>query len=148
MSFHHFTPAVPQALPANTFLVFGKVVERDGKETPLANHLLDHTSPEHVKARLLAVFPQIERFTWIVVKKSRDEILDIPRWVQRFALPRSSTYELRFKEGEQVRPKRARFKVKKAFKHDGKEYKRGQFVALLVNDPRISEYKDSGYLCK
>lgn len=148
MSFLHFTPVVPQALPANTFLVFGKVIERDGKQTPLANHLLDHSSPATVKARLLAAFPKIERFTWIIVKKTRDEILEIPSWVSRLATPRTATYELRFKEGEAVKEKRVRFKVKKKVVHAGKEYKRGQFLALLPNDPRISEYKDSGIICK
>lgn len=147
MSFLHFSPVVKQELPANTFLVFGKVVERNGKETALANHLLDHSSVANVKARLLAVFPQIERFTWIIVKKTRDEILDIPSWVERHALPRSSTYELRFKEGEKVQQKRVRLKVKKALKHDGKEYKRGSYVSLLATDPRISEYKAAGFVC-
>lgn len=146
--FIHLKDTSAVEMPADTYLVFGTVKCRDGSSVSIPNHLLDMRDEQTVRARLLAVFPKIEKFSWIALKKTRDEILELPKWVQKHLTPGTKSIVLTFKEGETVKEKRSHFKVKKGFVHDGRTYKRGMRISLLVNDPRISEYKDSGLLCK
>lgn len=127
-------------MSTQTFKVFGIVTFRDGKQEMLQNVELPLGKEAHLRTLILSAFPQVRKFSAAILDMTREQFQETaPKWFQK------AGGVLFFREGEKPKAEpRKRFKIKKGFLWNGKQLKRGMFVSLLPNDPRIEFLKEQG----